>query len=166
MAGIVVGAAVFVAALAVPLGDPASLLLPLVMALRGGRLALDTEAATVADAPPTPGGSVTSTVLVVDDRPDARYSMGRPLATAGFDVRETATGRDALRLARIGVNVIVLDLVLPDLDGYEVLRRLKSDPATKDIPVILKTAFRSEEGHRQRGLDAGAADYFAEPFDT
>jgi CheY-like chemotaxis protein len=61
--------------------------------------------------------------------PDARYSMARPLAAAGFDVRETATGRDALRLAHIDVNVIVLDLVLPDLDGYQVLRRLKSDPA-------------------------------------
>jgi CheY-like chemotaxis protein len=107
-----------------------------------------------------------STVLVVDDRPDARYSMARPLAAAGFDVRETATGRDALRLARLDVKAIVLDLVLPDVDGYEVLRRLKSDPATKDIPVILKTAFRLEEGHRQRGLDAGAVDYFAEPFDT
>ena len=61
-----------------------------------------------------------SIVLVVDDRPDARYSMARPLAAAGFDVRETGTGRDALRLARIDVNVIVLDLFLPDLDGYDV----------------------------------------------
>jgi DNA-binding response OmpR family regulator len=107
-----------------------------------------------------------STVLVVDDRPDARYSMARPLTAAGFDVRETATGRDALRLARLHPDAIVLDLVLPDIDGYEVLRRLKADPLTESIPVILKTARRLEDGHRQRGLDAGAADYFAEPFDT
>ena len=65
-----------------------------------------------------------NTVLVVDDRPDARYRMGHPLATAGFDVRETATGRDALRLARLQVDAIVLDLVLPDMDGYDVLRKL------------------------------------------
>jgi CheY-like chemotaxis protein len=107
-----------------------------------------------------------NTVLVVDDRPDARYSMAHPLATAGFDVRETATGRDALRLARIQVDAIVLDLVLPDMDGYEVLRKLKDDPATHNIPVILKTAIYLDDGHRQVGLDAGAAEYFAEPFDT
>ena len=106
-----------------------------------------------------------NTVLVVDDRPDARYSMARPLSAAGFDVRETATGRDALRLARLHPDAIVLDLVLPDMEGYEVLRRLKADPVTRNIPVILKTPVQLEDGHLQRGLDAGAADYFAEPFD-
>jgi putative two-component system response regulator len=105
-----------------------------------------------------------STVLVIDDRPDARYSMVRPLAMAGFDVRETATGRDALRLARLEIDAIVLDLVLPDIDGYEVLRRLKQDPATRHIPVILKTAVPIQDG-QQRGLEAGGAAYFAEPFD-
>jgi len=60
----------------------------------------------------------------------------------------------------------VLDLVLPDMDGYDVLSRLKTDPVTRTIPVILETAIRLEDGHRQRGLEAGAADYFAEPFDT
>src|SRR5512132_2378 len=104
-------------------------------------------------------------VLVVDDRPDARYSLGPPLATAGFDVRETATRRDALRLARMRVDAIVLDLVLPDMNGYDVLRRLKDHPATHNIPVIVKTAVYLDEGHRQVALDAGAAAYFAEPFD-
>ena len=89
-----------------------------------------------------------NTVLVVDDRPDARESMTRPLAAAGFDVRETATGRDALRLARLQVDAILLDLVLPDMDGFDVLRALKADPATGDIPVILKTAAYLEDGHR------------------
>jgi DNA-binding response OmpR family regulator len=91
--------------------------------------------------------------------------MARPLAAAGFDVRETATGRDALRLARLQADAIVLDLALPDMDGHEVLRRLKADPATSEIPVILKTAVHVEDGHRERGLKAGAAAYFAEPFD-
>ena len=104
--------------------------------------------------------------MVVDDRPDARYSMGHPLATAGFDVRETSTGRDALRLARLQVDAIVLDLVLPDMDGYDVLRKLKDDPATHSIPVILKTAIHLDDGHREVALDAGAAEYFAEPFET
>jgi CheY-like chemotaxis protein len=107
-----------------------------------------------------------STVLVVDDRPDARYNTGHPLAIAGFDVRETATGREALRLARLQIDAILLDLVLPDMDGYDVLRKLKDDPATHNIPVILKTAVYLDEGHREVALDAGAAEYFAEPFDT
>ena len=106
-----------------------------------------------------------NTVLVVDDRPDARYSMGHPLATAGFDVCETATGRDALRLARLQVHAIVLDLVLPDMNGYDVLRKLKDDPATHNIPVIMKTAVHLDDGHRDVALGAGAAEYFAEPFD-
>jgi DNA-binding response OmpR family regulator len=106
-----------------------------------------------------------NTVLVVDDRPDARNSMVGPLAVAGFDVRETATGREALRLARLQIDAIVLDLILPDMDGYEVLRGLKADPATSHIPVILKTATPRDEGHRHLGMAAGAAAYFAEPFD-
>jgi DNA-binding response OmpR family regulator len=64
-----------------------------------------------------------NTVLVVDDRPDARYSMARPLVAAGFDVRETATGRDGLRLARLQVDAIVLDVVLPDIWGIDLDRR-------------------------------------------
>jgi CheY-like chemotaxis protein len=106
-----------------------------------------------------------NTVLVIDDRPDARYSMARPLAAAGFDVREAATGRDALRLARLAADAIVLDLALLDMDGFEVLRSLKADPATKDIPVIVKTAVYRDDVHRQRALAAGAAAYFAEVFD-
>jgi CheY-like chemotaxis protein len=114
---------------------------------------------------PSPRPSRMHTVLVVDDRPDARYIMTRPLTLAGFDVRETATGRDALRLARRAVDAIVLDLALLDMDGFEVLRRLKEDPATRDIPVVLKTAVYRHDGHRERALKAGARAYFAEPFD-
>ena len=72
------------------------------------------------------------TVLIVDDRPDARYSMARPLAAAGFDVRETATGRDALRFAKTQPDVIVLDIALVDMDGFDVCRasRLMRRPGT------------------------------------
>jgi len=68
----------------------------------------------------------------------------------------STTGRDALRLARLPVDAVVLDLVLQDMDGHEVLERLKADATTRDIPVILKTAVRVDDGDRQRGLDAGA----------
>jgi CheY-like chemotaxis protein len=109
--------------------------------------------------------SAGKTVLVVDDRPAKRGRMAHPLAAAGFDVRETATGRDALRLARLQVDAIVLDLILDDMDGFEVLRRLKADLATKDIPVILKTAARLDEDERELGLERGAAFFLLEPFD-
>ncbi|MGH7342370.1 MAG: response regulator [Candidatus Rokuibacteriota bacterium] len=104
------------------------------------------------------------TILVVDDRPEARYSTVRILSAAGYDVRETATGRDALRLARLSPALIVLDVVLPDMDGFEVCRRLKSDALTGSIPVLHKTAIYGEE-RRALGLAAGAADYLPEPIE-
>ena len=104
-------------------------------------------------------------VLVVDDRPDARYIMTRPLAAAGFAVREAATGHDALQLVRSQTDAIVMDIALPDMDGFEVLQRLKDDPLTKNIPVILKTAVHRDDEHRERGLAAGAAAYFTDSFD-
>lgn len=91
--------------------------------------------------------------------------MVRPLTAAGFDVRETATGRDALRLARSRPDAILLDLVLQDMDGFEVLRRLKKDPVTRHIPVITKTAVHRDDAHRTRALREGAAAYFAETFE-
>jgi len=76
--------------------------------------------------------------------------MRHPLATAGFDVREAATGRDALRLGRLQMDAIVLDLALPDMTGYDVLRKLKDDPATHNIPVIMKTAVYLDGTGRSR----------------
>jgi CheY-like chemotaxis protein len=105
------------------------------------------------------------TVLVVDDRPDARYTMVRVLGAAGFDVRETATGRDALRMARLHPDVIVLDVALQDIDGFEVVRRLKADSVTQAIPVVHKTAVYRDAEHQRRGLAAGADDYLVEPFE-
>jgi CheY-like chemotaxis protein len=104
-------------------------------------------------------------VLVVDDRPDARYVMVRTLAAAGFDVRETATGRDALLLARLRPDAIIQDTDLRDLDGFEVVRLLKPDPTTTSIPVVHKTAVYRDPEHRRRGLAAGADEYLVEPFE-
>lgn len=106
-----------------------------------------------------------NTILVVDDRPAGRYATVRTLMAAGYDVRETATGRDALRLARLSPDLIVLDVVLPDIDGFEVCRRLKSDVVTSPIPVLHKTAVYGDPDHRRRGLDAGADEYLADPVE-
>lgn len=106
-----------------------------------------------------------NTILVVDDRPDTRYATTRVLAGAGFDVRETATGRDALRLARTSPDLIVLDIALTDIDGFEVCRRLKSDVATRGIPVLHKTSVYRDPEHRRQGLAAGAEEYLVEPVE-
>jgi CheY-like chemotaxis protein len=106
-----------------------------------------------------------NTILVVDDRPDTRYATTRILAGAGFDVRETATGRDALRLARTSPDVIVLDIALTDIDGFEVCRRLKSDAATRAIPIVHKPSVYRDPDHRQQGLAAGADEYLIDPVE-
>lgn len=102
------------------------------------------------------------TILVVDDRPDIRYSTARVLAGAGYDVRETATGREALRLAWLA-NLVVLDVALPDMDGFAVCRRLKADATTANIPVVQKTAVYRDDDHRRRGMASGASEYLVEP---
>ena len=104
-----------------------------------------------------------SIVLVVDDRLQSRYIVGRALEHAGYDVREAATGQQALELARIPPDVIVLDVRLPDLDGFEVCRRLKLDPRTAVIPVVHKTAASDPIGH-ERSLACGGAVYLTEPL--
>lgn len=104
------------------------------------------------------------TILVVDDHPAARYVIARTLSNAGFDVRETATGRDALQLARLKPDAIVLDIALPDIDGFEVVHLLRSDPFTMLIPVLHKSGYYCDAEHRQRGIAAGADDYLTEPF--
>jgi CheY-like chemotaxis protein len=106
-----------------------------------------------------------NTILVVDDRPDTRYATTRVLTGAGFDVRETATGRDALRLARTSPDLIVLDIALTDIDGFDVCRRLKSDVATRAIPVVHKTAVYRDPEHRRQGLAAGADEYLIDPIE-
>jgi CheY-like chemotaxis protein len=104
-----------------------------------------------------------SIVLVVDDRLQSRYIMGRALERAGYDVREAATGQQAIVLARIPPDVIILDVRLPDMDGFEVCRRLKLDPTTAMIPVVHKTAALDPLG-RERSLASGAAAYLIEPL--
>jgi DNA-binding response OmpR family regulator len=109
---------------------------------------------------------MTNIILVVDDRPDARYFMMRALSAAGFDVRETATGRDALRLARTQPDAIVLDVALHDMNGFEVCRRLKADNVTRGIPIVHKTAVYRDPQHQRLSLAAGADEYLVEPFEA
>jgi CheY-like chemotaxis protein len=105
-------------------------------------------------------------VLVVDDDRDTRDLLQTALAQRGFDVVLTASGKRALTLARQEQpNLILLDLKLPGLDGYEVLQRLKNSVDTADIPVVVITgSLTDEELKRQKVLSLGAARFMTKPF--
>ncbi len=103
-------------------------------------------------------------VLIVDDEKDLRSLLDFNLKQAGYRTVHAATGSEALaRVASHQPDLILLDLNLPDLQGTEVCRRLKSDPTTRDIPVIMLTA-RSAESDRITGFELGAEDYVPKPF--
>ena len=103
-------------------------------------------------------------VLVVEDEPDLRSLLDRHLERAGFRVIPAEDGREALRVAwSQPIDLVVLDLMLPGLDGIEVCRRLRSDPRTARIPIVMLTA-RQEPTDRIAGLEVGADDYVTKPF--
>jgi len=104
-------------------------------------------------------------VLCIDDVESHRYSMARLLRLAGFDVQEHGCGNDALVAAEEQADVILLDIGLPDVDGFEVCRLLKARKETAAIPVIHVTASHRDEVDRDESLSAGAYDYIPEPFD-
>lgn len=104
-------------------------------------------------------------VLIVDDVATNRIVLKVKLAAACYETLQAADGETALRLAREGLpDVILLDVVLPDMHGLDVCRRLKLDPATRDIPVIMITALRDAEA-RRAALRAGADDFLSKPLD-
>jgi len=103
-------------------------------------------------------------VLVVDDEEDLLELVRYNLVRDGYRVTCVATGEEALKAARKQPpDLIVLDLMLPAVDGLEVCRRLKGDSKTRDIPIIMLTA-KSEESDMVVGLERGADDYIAKPF--
>ena len=107
---------------------------------------------------------MTHRILVVDDEPDITALVAYHLAKAGFRVSTASTGPDALKAAREErPDIVILDLMLPGVSGYDVLAELRQRDETKDVGVILLTA-RREETDRIRGLSLGADDYLTKPF--
>jgi PAS domain S-box-containing protein len=103
-------------------------------------------------------------ILNADDYGPARYARTKLLHQAGFDVVEAENGSEALRQAiATRPHVVLLDVKLPDLDGYEVCRQLKAHPVTAGIPVLHLTAAHRTAGDHARGLDAGAEGFLVEP---
>jgi CheY-like chemotaxis protein len=106
------------------------------------------------------------TVVLAEDEPDIQLVARLSLRRAGFSVRVAANGHEALAaVAEARPDVVLLDWMMPELDGPETCRRLKADPATADIPIIFLTA-RSQESEIQRGLSLGARGYITKPFDA
>lgn len=103
-------------------------------------------------------------ILVVDDEPDIIALVAYHLARAGYRVSTASTGTEALQAAREEhPALIVLDLMLPELSGFQVLERVRADEALTDVPVLMLTA-RREEPDRVQGLSLGADDYLVKPF--
>jgi DNA-binding response OmpR family regulator len=103
-------------------------------------------------------------VLIADDDPMILRLMDVALGAAGHEVTTAVDGRDALdQMQQANPDIIVLDGMMPELGGLEVLQTLKSDAATSTIPVVLMTA-RAEEDDIARGLDLGASEYLVKPF--
>lgn len=104
------------------------------------------------------------TVLVVDDEKDILELISYNLENEGFSVSTVETGEDALDMARdTRPELIILDLMLPGMDGTEVCKRLKQDASTRNIPVLMLTA-KASPGDVVNGLDLGADDYVTKPF--
>jgi two-component system phosphate regulon response regulator PhoB len=103
-------------------------------------------------------------ILVVDDEPDILELIRHNLLRCGFVVSTAASGEEALqRIARQAPHLVVLDLMLPGIDGLEVARRLKTQPRTVNIPIVMLTA-KGEEKDVVAGLETGADDYVTKPF--
>jgi two-component system phosphate regulon response regulator PhoB len=103
-------------------------------------------------------------VLVVEDEDDLREMMTYNLTREGYRVLGAESGQEGLRKAReMGPNILLLDLMLPDVDGLEVCRRLRKDPLTHALPIIIVSA-KGEESDVVLGLGIGADDYVTKPF--
>jgi CheY-like chemotaxis protein len=104
-------------------------------------------------------------ILVVDDQPINIKLLQRKLERQGMDVYVAHNGRECLNIvAETKPNLILLDIMMPEMDGIETCQRLKSNPETETIPIIFITAKASKEG-KLEGLDAGAVDYITKPID-
>jgi two-component system cell cycle response regulator len=104
-------------------------------------------------------------ILVVDDQPVNVRLLQAKLQAEYFDVSCASNGLEAIELARLEQpDVILLDVMMPGMDGYEACRQLKSDPTTRHIPVVMVTALDQQED-RISGLDAGADDFLTKPID-
>ena len=107
---------------------------------------------------------MTKKILVCDDEPYILMALTDAVEMEGYECVTAINGKEALQKARETLpDLIMLDIMMPFMDGFEVCRELKADAATRDIPIIMLTA-KSQQVDIQKGKDAGADDYITKPF--
>jgi CheY-like chemotaxis protein len=123
-----------------------------------------TSQESVADVTDQSGESKTLKILVAEDEPDIRDLVAFTLRFAGYEVVSGSNGEEAVELARQEhPDLIILDVRMPRMTGYDACKLIKSEPNLKDVPVIFLSA-KGQEAEIQSGMDAGAEDYLLKPF--
>lgn len=103
-------------------------------------------------------------ILIAEDEPDIRELVAFTLRFAGYEVIATPNGEEAVRQASLVIpDIVLMDVRMPRMTGYEACRLMKADPALKDIPVVFLSA-KGQDSEIQAGLDAGAEEYLLKPF--
>lgn len=104
-------------------------------------------------------------VLLVDDNQTHRYSLGRHLEESGFDVLQASNGSEALKIAASRrPDVVLLDINLPDMSGFDVCEKLKNDPKTETVPIVFHSATHDTQFARTQAMDLGAVSFLSYPI--
>ncbi|HEY1189847.1 MAG TPA: response regulator [Gemmata sp.] len=106
-----------------------------------------------------------TTILLVDDSEDNRYAVNRHLQRAGFRIVQAENGEETLRLVKEHPDLVILDIDLPDMNGFEVCHQIKANPVTADIPILHLSGTFTKTRHRVQGLDGGADAYLCHPVE-
>ncbi len=107
----------------------------------------------------------TGTILIVDDEPFARETLRVLLLDLGYAIQLVASGPEALAAAKVNApDLVLLDVMMPDMNGFQVCEQMRLDPKLATIPIVMVTAL-DDRGSRLRGIEAGADDFIAKPFD-
>jgi len=112
------------------------------------------------------GMSKTASVLIVDDEPNILLSLQFLMKKSGYDVRTAKDGEEALaEISRAAPDLVLLDVMMPKIDGFSICERIRANPEWKDMRIIMLTA-RGRDVEREKGLALGADDYITKPFST
>ena len=103
-------------------------------------------------------------ILIVDDRPEVVELVRVTLEGEDYEIVDASDGKEALKKVRLEKpDLVLLDVVMPKMNGFEVCRKLKKDPQTKEIPIIMLTA-KAQKVDKEKGREVGASDYITKPF--
>jgi two-component system, OmpR family, alkaline phosphatase synthesis response regulator PhoP len=108
----------------------------------------------------------TQSVLIVDDEPNILLSLQFLMKKSGYDVRTARDGEEAwAEIERAAPDLVLLDVMMPKIDGFSICERIRANPEWKDMRIIMLTA-RGRDAEREKGLALGADDYITKPFST